>query len=229
MTVRELLRNTNFEEIFNSLKEDFYILYNVLPEDMKKSEMFARKYYEKAYNNFLALNGNDNSDDVIVVAKLIDDLTESEEERFFVYNYNKKELNNYINKKSNTLSSYDLKFLDWNKIFNIDVWEKSLEKYGSAIVSAAIIHEFTFFGCEYEKVKYEVNKETEFLKQQVKEIKNGTAELYSLENVQKGLEVEFDFETEELTDEEMEIKCANIERIMEINKKRKNEILGRIN
>lgn len=84
---------------------------------------------------------------------------------------------------ANSEISYAIEFTPWNEILGMDVAEETLKLYPIEEITAHILYEITFISFDQNEIKKEVDE----LNRRIESVKNGTAELISLEDLRKKL------------------------------------------
>lgn len=106
-------------------------------------------------------------------------------------------------KKPNDGERYDLLFTPWGKLINLNVAEKSIDKYDINVIGAEIIMEMTFWGFTEEENLQEINKQKKSLNKADKQLNHQASEEEQENFVYDGTESNTNPEEKQLIAEKM--------------------------
>lgn len=118
--------------------------------------------------------------------------------------------------------SYALDFMDRSRWLGSNILEKSLNEFGAIAFVCECLYEMSFISFDEEVIQ----EEKDILEERVKEIKEGTVEYLSSEEVFGELRDKYGWEVHERTLEEKEESVKRIEEIREFNESKMKEMLS---
>jgi hypothetical protein len=191
MTFRGLLEIVVFDAVWITLQKEYCL----------KDE--ALESYFSAFCQLKKLTPEPNHDNFRLVVARVEDGLEPGTYTFDVFGV-----------KPNDKVHYALELLAWSKWLSFVVVDKCVEEYGVAAFVAHSLYELTFFGFDASDVEVNIGREIEILNERHREIKTGTAELVSWDEVSESIGY-----PDERTAEEKELQHEQFERIATENEK----------
>lgn len=191
MTFGSLLEKVVFDDVWITLNKEYCM----------KNEAFEA--YFKVFNHLKGLTPEPNPDGIRLAVARVEDFLEAGTFYYDVFGV-----------KPNDNDRYALELSAWSKWLSFEVVEKCVEAYGAAAFVAHSLYELTFFGFDASDVEVKINREIELLNERYREIENGTAELFTWDEVSESIGY-----VDDRTAEEKELQQKQFERIAADNEK----------
>jgi hypothetical protein len=203
MKLNELIKKTNFDEVWVELKKAYDI-----PDKVKS--VYAGVYDELKE---ISINTKTMSDEAFTIG--VCELEDAFEPGIFVFDV--------FGISHDDLNRYSLIMEPWNNWLSYDVLDKSVELYGATIVLAHILYEMTFYGYSSHDSKKKQEEITEELKEAQESIDNGSATFISSEEVYAALGLE---KVKEVDPEVVKQKNEAIKAAMDRNDLRLKDLMS---
>lgn len=120
--------------------------------------------------------------------------------------------------------SYALDFMSRERWLGCEIVDKSLKEFGEIAFVCECLTEMSFISFDEEVIA----QEKEILEERIKEIKEGTVQYFSSEEVFNNIREEHDWEVHEVTIEDDDARIERIEDIKNFNEDKINEMLSEV-
>ena len=211
MTVQMLLKKANFDNVWDIIK-DFYYVNNVYRKSPNENKLkLIRNNFYNFYNKLINLEPiSEISNEFIVCIKYKDDLPEKDE--------NGNYLNDWIydccSYNVDEDKTYSLMFRSWNEIIRLPFCQKSIDEYGYNACVAHILYELSWNGFDEETVK----QREEELNESLNDVECDDSEYISFEELKTELEEKYGL-VDMRSEEEIEKDKKHISDIIKANMK----------
>lgn len=211
MKLREHLKNIDINHSVNY----FYNLFSnsYLQKEMKNnySKENIRNMLTKMIEELINLPAKESNLSMIAVVKYMD----FDDDKFY-YDFDA------FVKESGIDEHYGIEEIDWAEIIDIDVYDKSIEKYGLMNVINPILWSLSWHGFDYSTNNKNRENFFEDLREAEKEVKNGDCVTYTMEEVEQMMEEKYGIP--KMTDEKREEIREKSQKCLAFNKKEIEEM-----
>lgn len=201
MKLRELLRHNDISHTVNYFCHLFSNYHTKEEMETKYTEENIRRIMTKMIDELVNLPSKESDLSLIAVVKYMD----FNDDEFF-YDYD-----DFVMKKGSN-EFYGIEEIDWAEIIDVEVNDKSIEKYGITNVVNPILWSLSWNGYDYSTNTKNCKKFLEELDEAVQKAKDSDAVTYTVEEIGEKMAEEYDIREMEDEIREKSQKCLQFNR-----------------